>query len=81
MKRNVSTSFEMVRMGEQWMLCPVESRTLCWTAEGHEVATSKLTQESGIFACTASNDLGFQIALTNLVTPKLASEWQFTLGR
>ncbi|KAL5966989.1 Titin [Taenia solium] len=80
MKRNTSTSLEMIRMGEQWMLCPVESRTLCWTAERHEVATSKTAQESGIFACTASNDLGFEVALTNLVTPRHASKWQFTLG-
>ncbi|KAL5107790.1 Immunoglobulin superfamily DCC subclas member 4 [Taenia crassiceps] len=80
MKRNVSTSFEMMRLGEQWMLCPVESRTLCWTTERHEVATSEVTQASGIFACIASNDLGFQIALTNLVTSKLTSEWQFTIG-
>ncbi|KAH9281114.1 hypothetical protein ECG_06456 [Echinococcus granulosus] len=80
MKRNISTSSEMAQTGEEWMLCPVESRTLCWTAERHEVAISKATQESGIFACTASNDLGSQIALTNLVTPKLSSEWRFSLG-
>ncbi|EUB63953.1 bone specific protein [Echinococcus granulosus] len=79
MKRNISTSSEMAQTGEEWMLCPVESRTLCWTAERHEVAISKATQESGIFACTASNDLGSQIALTNLVTPKLSSEWRFSL--
>ncbi|VDM31964.1 unnamed protein product [Hydatigera taeniaeformis] len=79
-KRNVSISFEMMKVGKQWMLCPVESRTLCWTTERHEVTTSKVTREFGIFGCTASNELGSQIALTNLATPKLVSDWRATAG-
>ena len=70
----------MTQTGDDWLMCPMESRTLCWIAEGHEVAITKTTPERGIFACVAINDVGSQIALTNLVDPALPIEWQFALG-
>ncbi|VDL63133.1 unnamed protein product [Hymenolepis diminuta] len=82
MKRNISAISEMTKSGDQWLFCPSDSVTLCWTTEKFELLTksSKSNREVGIYACIASNDLGTEIALSNLVDPEQPSEWLFALS-
>ncbi|KAM3172301.1 hypothetical protein ACTXT7_014814 [Hymenolepis weldensis] len=83
MKRNISTTSEMTKSGDQWLFCPSDSVTLCWTTEKVELLTTSLksNREVGIYACIASNDLGTEIALSNLVDPEQPSEGLFALSR
>ncbi|KAM7541728.1 hypothetical protein Aperf_G00000013577 [Anoplocephala perfoliata] len=62
-KRNATTTSEMAKSGDEWLFCPSDSTTLCWTAKKVELLTELLEspQKTGIFACIASNDLGFRI--------------------
>lgn len=72
----------MTKSGDQWLFCPSDSVTLCWTTKQVELLTKSLksNREVGIYACIASNDLGTEIALSNLVDPEQPSEWLFALS-
>nr|CDS30411.1 hypothetical protein HmN_000281100 [Hymenolepis microstoma] len=82
MKRNMSATSEMTKSGDQWVFCPSDSATICWTTEKVTLLTQSLQSNPamGIYACIASNDVGTAVALSNLVNPEQPSEWQFALG-
>uniref|UniRef100_A0A5K3EI52 Ig-like domain-containing protein n=1 Tax=Mesocestoides corti TaxID=53468 RepID=A0A5K3EI52_MESCO len=78
-RKNNSASSEMTKHDSLSLFCPSESRTMCWTAEKQDIVSHKRYQ-TGIFACTASNDLGDQTTLIQLGHPGFSTDAEYAFG-